>query len=186
MATALLPLAEGFEEIEAITVIDVLRRGGVSVTTAALSQRLVQGAHGIVIEADTLLDTALQKGFDLIVLPGGLPGAHHLRDDARVQNLLQRAAQQGRYTAAICAAPLALASAGLLNGKRATGYPGSIDKLKVPGMTLQNDDVVQDGKVITSRGPATAMSFALYLLQVLKGEDVARQVGAGMLLPGEA
>ncbi len=186
MATALLPLAEGFEEIEAITVIDVLRRGGVSVTTAALAQRLVQGAHGISVEADTLLDTALQKDFDLIVLPGGLPGAHHLRDDARVQSLLQRAAQQGRYTAAICAAPLALASAGLLNGKRATGYPGSIDKLPVAGMTLQSDDVVHDGKVITSRGPATAMQFALYLLQLLKGEEVARQVGQGMLaLPRE-
>ena len=181
MATALIPLAEGFEEIEAITLIDVLRRGGVEVTTAALNQPLVKGAHGVAIQADCLLDSVLQRDFDLIVLPGGLPGAHHLRDDARVQALLQGAARQGRYTAAICAAPLALASAGLLNNKRATGYPGSIDKLDVPGMTLQNDDVVQDGKIITSRGPATAMSFALYLLQLLKGEDVAQQVGAGML-----
>lgn len=181
MATALLPLAEGFEEIEAITLIDVLRRGGVDVTTAALTQRLVKGAHGIAVEADTLLESVLQRDFDLIVLPGGLPGAHHLRDDARVQQLLQRAAQQGRYTAAICAAPLALASAGLLNGKRATGYPGSIDKLNIPGMTLQSDKVVQDGKVITSRGPATAMVFALHLLALLCGDAPAHQVGQGLL-----
>lgn len=182
MATALLPLAEGFEEIEAITLIDVLRRGGVDVTTAALTQRLVKGAHGIAVEADTLLENVLQRDFDLIVLPGGLPGAHHLRDDARVQQLLQRAAQQGRYTAAICAAPLALASAGLLNGKRATGYPGSIDKLNIPGMTLQSDKVVQDGKVITSRGPATAMVFALHLLALLCGDAPAHQAGQGLLV----
>lgn len=145
MATALIPLAEGFEEIEAITLIDVLRRGGVEVTTAALNQPLVKGAHGVAIQADCLLDSVLQRDFDLIVLPGGLPGAHHLRDDARVQALLQGAARQGRYTAAICAAPVALASAGLLDGKRATSYPGCLDVQPAPGMQFDTAAVVQDG-----------------------------------------
>lgn len=182
MATALIPLAEGFEEIEAITLIDVLRRGGVEVTTAALNQPLVKGAHGVAIQADCLLDSVLQRDFDLIVLPGGLPGAHHLRDDARVQALLQGAARQGRYTAAICAAPVALASAGLLDGKRATSYPGCLDVQPAPGMQFDTAAVVQDGQVITSRGPATATAFSLQLVGLLQGAEVAAQVARGMLV----
>ena len=181
MARVLIPLAQGCEEMEAVTLIDLLRRAGIEVVTAGLDQHPVVASRGVRLLPDTTLDQVQDQDFDMMVLPGGLPGSDNLDQDPRIHRLLQRLAASGRYTAAICAAPLALASAGLLNNKRATGYPGSIDKLNVPGMTLQNDDVVQDGKIITSRGPATAMSFALYLLQVLKGEDMAQQVGAGML-----
>ena len=184
MKAVLLPLAEGFEEIEAITLIDVLRRADIKVTTAALKAQNVTGAHGIGLLADRLLDQVRGQHFDLIVLPGGLPGAHHLRDDVRVIHLLQEAVAAGRYVAAICAAPVALAKAGLLQGKRAAAYPGSLDKLDIQGLTLLSDDVVQDGKIITSRGPATAMVFALHLVQLLQGEEVALRVGQGMLVAG--
>jgi 4-methyl-5(b-hydroxyethyl)-thiazole monophosphate biosynthesis len=126
------------------------------------------------------LDAALQLEFDMIVLPGGLPGADHLRDDPRVIDLLKKMAAADRYTAAICAAPRVLAHAGLLDGKRATSFPGALDVAAVPGIDYQEAPVVMDGKVITSRGPGTAMDFALILIETLVGKQQRDAVEASL------
>lgn len=176
MARALVILADGCEEIEAVTALDVLRRGGVDVVGAALAGRWVHGNHGIGIEADTVLDEVLHQDFDLLVLPGGQPGATHLAADARVQKLLQESTSKGCYIAAICAAPEVLAQAGLLQGRKATSFPGAIKHLS--GITYMESAVVWDGKIITSRGPGTALDFALTLLEVLQGAEVRQEVEA--------
>jgi len=113
------------------------------------------------------------------VLPGGMPGASHLKDDVRILELLKKMAAAGKYTAAICAAPMVLAEAGLLKGKQATSYPGFLDGL--PGVTISAAAVVQDGTVLTSRGPGTAMDFALALVEALAGTEQRRQVEAGLV-----
>ena len=127
MASVLVPLAQGCEELEAVTVVDLLRRAGIDVVTAGLDEQPVRASRGMVLLPDMTLEQALQRDYDMIVLPGGLPGADHLRDDARVIDLLREMAAAGKYTAAICAAPRVLARAGLLDGKRATSYPGALD-----------------------------------------------------------
>lgn len=172
----LIPLAEGFEELEAVTLIDLLRRAGLEVTTAALAQRLVTGAHQIPITADQTLDQVYDLDFDLILLPGGGPGSRHLRDDPRVIALLQRQHQQDRWLGAICAAPMALAKAGLLQGRRATSYPGALDPTKPEHGQQTGHAIEQDGKLITSRGPGTALDFGLALIELLCGADQRSQV----------
>jgi len=179
----LMPLAEGFEEIEAVTVIDLLRRAGVEVHTATLARREVTGSHGITLLADIALDAAEPADYDMIVLPGGMPGAEHLKRDARVVGLLQRFAAAGRYTAAICAAPGVLAHAGLLDGRAATSYPGFLSSDSAPGIRLSEDPVVVDGKVVTSRGPGTAVPFALALIGLLAGVAARRAVEERLQLP---
>lgn len=176
MARVLVPLAEGFEETEAVTIIDLLRRADVEVVTAGLDEGAVTGSHGITLVPDTSLDQALGQDYDMAVLPGGMPGADHLEHDERVIGLLRRLADSGRFTAAICAAPKVLAAAGLLDNRRATSFPGFLDPARVPGLRLSEDPVVEDGKVITSRGPGTAMDFALALVARLKGPDTRRAV----------
>lgn len=183
MASVLVPLANGFEEIEAVTVIDLLRRAGIDVTVAALEPGIVHGAHGIDIEADTSLDDALTRDYDMAVLPGGLPGSDNLQQDERVRDLMKKMANSGRFTAAICAAPKVLAASGVLEGRVATSYPGVLENFKVPGMRLSTDPVVQDGKVITSRGPGTAMDFALRLIEQLAGEKKRDQIEASLMRP---
>jgi 4-methyl-5(b-hydroxyethyl)-thiazole monophosphate biosynthesis len=177
--SVIVPLADGFEEIEAVSVIDILRRGGVKVTTAGLHPGVAKGAHGIDIQPDTTLDTALDMKADMVVLPGGMPGAEHLRDDPRVMALLQRVHEQGGYACAICAAPMALGAAGLTAGRTVTSYPGFGDQFS-HGPYVE-DRVVVDGKVITSRGPGTATEFALTLLETLVGPQKAREVADGLL-----
>jgi 4-methyl-5(b-hydroxyethyl)-thiazole monophosphate biosynthesis len=173
----LVPLAEGFEELEAVTVIDLLRRAGIEVVTAGLEPGPVRGSRGTVIVPDASLDQVLDQSFDMIVLPGGLPGADHLEADPRIRHLLQRMAAEGRYTAAICAAPKVLASAGLLDGRRATAYPGVLEALERPAVALRAEEpVVVDGKVVTSRGPGTAMDFALELIERLLGREARERV----------
>lgn len=171
MAKVLIPLAQGCEELEAVTVIDLLRRAGIDVTTAGLDEQPVKASRGTVLIADTTLDKALQDDYDMVVLPGGLPGADHLDKDSRIQDLLKKMANSEKFTAAICAAPKVLASAGLLSGKQATAFPGTLEKLDLPNTTIQEQAVVQDGKVITSRGPGTAMDFALTLIEKLAGKE---------------
>jgi 4-methyl-5(b-hydroxyethyl)-thiazole monophosphate biosynthesis len=183
MATVLVPLATGFEDVEAITVIDLLRRAQIEVVTAGLADGPVRGSRGTVVVPDTTLDQALQRNFDMVVLPGGQPGATNLEQDSRLRVLLQKMARQGHYTAAICAAPKVLAAAGLLDGKHATSFPGSLDARQFPKVRIGNQDVVTDGKVITSRGPGTAMDFALTLIEHLAGREKRNQVEAGLQRP---
>ncbi len=180
MVTVLVPLAQGCEELEAVTVIDLLRRAKIKVVTAGLDDQPVVASRGVTLLPDTSLDAVLNTPFDMVVLPGGLPGADHLRNDPRIQSLLTRMSQQGKYTAAICAAPKALAKAGLLEGKHATSFPGSLSDADLKGVKYEETAVVRDGTVITSRGPGTAMDFALTLIEVLVGTSIRDQVEAGL------
>jgi 4-methyl-5(b-hydroxyethyl)-thiazole monophosphate biosynthesis len=180
MPSVLVPLAPGFEDLEATTIVDLLRRADVDVVTAGLAPGLVLGSRGMRVQPDALLDDVLTHEFDMIALPGGLPGSEHLKNDARIQALLKRMAGTGKWTAAICAAPMALAQVGLLDGRRATSYPGVVDRMRLPGTTYVAEPVVVDGKVVTSRGPGTAMDFALRLIELLVGRDKRDQVEAGL------
>jgi protein deglycase len=180
MARVLVPLAAGCEELEAVTIIDLLRRAGVEVVSAGLEPGIVRASRGTQFVPDTNLDSVLRQDFDMIVLPGGMPGAQHLTDDPRIQALLKKMADEQKYTAAICAAPMALAQAGLLSGKRATCYPGALEKFGLSDIALQNAPIVRDGHVITSRGPGTAMDFALELIEILVGERKRKDVEAGL------
>jgi protein deglycase len=181
MASVLVPLAEGCEELEAITVVDLLRRAGIGVVTASLGKQQVRASRGTVLVADVTLDDAVKQKYDMIVLPGGLPGADYLDQDPRILGLLKEMSETDRYTAAICAAPKVLASAGLLGGKNATSFPGILDA--VDGVNYSDEAVVQDGKLITSRGPGTAMDFALALIENLVGKEKRDEVEAALQRP---
>lgn len=183
MARVLVPLAQGCEELEAVTIIDLLRRAGIEVITAGLDEGPVTCSRGVVLVPDTTLEQVLDQDFDMVVLPGGLPGADHLQADPRIRQLLQRMAEQGRYTAAICAAPKVLASAGLLDGREATSYPGVLESMSLSGTRLLEKPVVADGKVITSRGPGTAMDFALALIEKLAGREAREAVEKPLMRP---
>jgi protein deglycase len=184
MTRALIPLAAGCEELEAVTLIDLLRRAGIEVVVAGLSAGPVTASRGTVLVPDTTLAEVAEQAFDLIVLPGGLPGADHLAADPLLRGLLQRQHAGGGLTAAICAAPKALAAAGLLAGKAATCYPGSLDPTAYPDVRLTGEAVVSDGTVLTSRGPGTAMDFALALIERLAGRPRRDEVEAKLLRPG--
>lgn len=181
MSRVLVPLAQGCEELEAVTIIDVLRRAGVEVTVAGLEQGPVTASRGVVLMPDTTLEAVLDQDFDLVVLPGGLGGAQRLEADQRIAALLRRMSEQGRYVAAICAAPKVLASAGLLKNRQATAYPGILDdQADQAGIRLSSAAVVRDGTFITSRGPGTAMDFALTLVEILGGRDTRDTVEAAL------
>jgi 4-methyl-5(b-hydroxyethyl)-thiazole monophosphate biosynthesis len=179
MKTALILFSEGSEELEAVTVVNILRRGGVAVTLAGLSAGALRGSRGVLLTPDTTLDEALTHSYDMVVLPGGQPGTNYLKADARVLKLVQHMSAQGKYVAAICAAPSVLAAAGLLDGKRATCFPGALDAF--PQVLQQHAAVVEDGKLITSRGPGTAMDFALVLVERLVGKAKRDEVEAGLV-----
>ncbi len=180
MATVLVPLAQGVEELEAVTVIDLLRRAGIEVVTAGLDAGPVKGSRGTVLLPDVALEQALNRDYDMIVLPGGQPGATHLEQDARVVGLIKKMSNEGRYTAAICAAPRVLAGAGVLDGKQATSFPGALDPARWPRIHQENRAVVTDGRIVTSRGPGTAMDFALELIGLLSGKETRDRVEAAL------
>lgn len=183
MKSVLIPLAQGCEELEAVTVIDLLRRAEIKVTTASLDDKPITASRGTVLIADTSLDNALQNDYDVVVLPGGLPGADHLRDDQRIVSLLQKMAAKGKITAAICAAPKVLAKSGLLENKRATAYPGTLETLDLTSTTIESSPVVVDGNVVTSKGPGTAMDFALELIEIISGRDKRESVESALQRP---
>lgn len=182
MVQALVPLAQGCEELEAVTIIDLLVRAKIDVVTASLdANRLICCSRGVVIQAQMELEQALKQSYDLVVLPGGLPGADCLAEDSRVLSLLRRSVEQGHLVAAICAAPKVLKKAGLLDGLDATSYPGVLDQSPAKGMRYSNQAVVDAGSVITSRGPGTAMDFALHLIERLKGVAVRQEVESSLV-----
>lgn len=176
MAKVLVPLATGFEELEAITVIDLLRRAGFDVTSAGLDDQPVRASRGNVVIPDTSIDQVMDQRFDLIVLPGGLPGADNLRDNPQVQILLKQQHARGGDLAAICAAPRALAAAGVLDGKTVTCYPGALDDLPVASFNITSQAVEIADNVVTSRGPGTAMEFALALIERLGGTELRERI----------
>ena len=167
MATVLVPLAQGCEELEAVTIIDVLRRAGVTVVVAGLEAGPVTASRGVVLLPETTLEAVLDQDFDLVVLPGGLGGTERLEADRRIAALLRRMTEQGRYVAAICAAPRVLAKAGLLKDREATAYPGILDAQA--DLKLSSAAILRDGTFITSRGTGTALDFALTLIELLCG-----------------
>lgn len=181
MATVLIPLAEGFEELEAVTLIDLLRRADIEVITASLDGQTVTASRGTRVVADTSVDEVLEQDFDMVVLPGGLPGADHLDADDRIHGILQRAAENDRPIGAICAAPKVLASGGLLDHKKATAYPGVLDPKSLGSTQITDAAVQQDGNILTSRGPGTAMDFALEIIACLAGADKRNEVEAALL-----
>lgn len=176
----LMPLAEGFEEIEAITVIDILRRADIEVVVAGLKTGLVEGAHKILVQPDVSLNEINPGELDGIVLPGGFPGYVNLEKDDRVLSMVRQMDREGKYVAAICCAPSVLVKAGVLQGRRATISPSGI-ALVAACATYSEDRVVMDRKLITSQSPGTAMEFALKLVKVLAGEERMKQVKAQTL-----
>ncbi|MDM8546756.1 DJ-1 family glyoxalase III [Candidatus Venteria ishoeyi] len=179
----LVPLAQGCEELEAVTIIDLLRRAGIKVTTAGLDDKAVKASRGVVLIPDTTLDAVMDTAFDMVVLPGGLPGADFLNADPRIHQLLQAAIANHKTVAAICAAPKVLADAGLLQHKKATSYPGVLNKMGLSDTQYIDVPVVEDGQVITSRGPGTAMDFALTLIERLTDKITRDKVEAGLVRP---
>lgn len=173
-------LAEGFEETEAVTVIDVLRRADVEVHVLGVGQARIVGSHGIVIEADRPLAQA-QGPFDAVILPGGMPGAATLRDSDAVKSFVVAEHARGAVTAAICAAPIALGRFGLLKDKQATCYPGFEQQLT--GAHVEVRPVVVDGNIITSRGVGTALKFSLTLVERLTNAETRATLAERMLVP---
>ena len=174
-------LAEGFEEVEALTVIDYLRRAGVDIKSVSINKSVdVKGAHGVTVKSDITLADADFDACEMIVLPGGLPGTTYLGQCAELVSQIKNFAASGKKTAAICAAPTVFGKAGILVGKKATCYPSLEGELT--GADKVTDKVVTDGNVTTSRGPSTAVYFALELIRILKGEEIKNNVKADILL----
>jgi 4-methyl-5(b-hydroxyethyl)-thiazole monophosphate biosynthesis len=178
----LVPIADGSEEIEAVCLIDILRRAGAEVTVASVGALQITASRGLRIVADCLIDQCQATAFDLIALPGGMPGAERLRDSPALVRILKGQQARGAPYAAICAAPaVVLAPHGLLAHKRATCHPAFSRDLA--GATPVDQRVVVDGNVVTSRGPGTALEFALALVALLFGEDRAAAVAAPLVMP---
>lgn len=174
-------LAEGFEEVEALTVVDVMRRAGIDAKTVSITgSRYVKGTHDIVVEADILYEEADHAKCEMIVLPGGLPGADYLNEhEGLAKHIKCFAEDASKKLAAICAAPQVFGTCGILEGKKATIYPSMEGHLKGGQATDQN--VTVDGNIITGMGPALAMEFALKLVEELKGKEAAEEVADGLL-----
>ncbi|MFN7022086.1 MAG: DJ-1 family glyoxalase III [Phycisphaerales bacterium] len=181
--TALIIIADGTEEIEAITPGDVLQRAGVNITYAAVGTLTPVGGHGVPLRAEMLVEDAGEILFDALVLPGGGKGAEHLAHSATVTEIIRRHWEGGKIVAAICASPaVVLGPLGILNGKHATCYPG-LERRFPPGVLDCGAAVCVDGHLVTSRGPGTAMEFSLRLAELLTGAQNALRVGRAMVVP---
>lgn len=180
MPRVALILADGFEEVEAVAIIDVLRRAGIDTVAAGLHDGHITSARKVKIIPDTLIDTVKADDFDMIVLPGGQPGTDNLNADPRVKELIRSFSQKGKLTGAICAAPIVLGRAGVLQGKHATSFPSCKDDLG--GALYEEKAVVTDGNVMTSRGPGTALSFGLAIVERLINKEKAQKIKEAMLI----
>ena len=178
-------LADGFEEIEALTVVDILRRASVYVDTVSITDEYkVRGSHGINVQTEDLFDEVNFVEFDMIVLPGGMPGTTNLDEHPGVKRVVEDYVTSGKYVAAICAAPSILGSLGILNGRVATCYPGFEKKLF--GAYITTDPVAKDGHVITSRGMGTAIEFASTLIGIIQDPESADKIKASILYSSDA
>jgi len=179
--TVLIPVADGTEELEAVAIIDVLRRAGADVTVASVSgNRQITASRGVVLVADTVIEKCMHREYDLIVLPGGIPGAENLRDSDHLTNLLRKQYEKGWLYAAICASPAVILNHhGLLKDRNATCHPAFVDQL---GSRDQAVPVVVDGNCVTSQGAGTAVEFSLALVERLFGKDQRDEVALGMAL----
>ena len=177
----LVPIADGTEEIEAVCIIDVLRRAGASVTVASVDELQVTASRGVKLVADKLITDCVDETYELVVLPGGMPGAEHLRDSKELETILRNQKQEERLYGAICASPaVVLQHHGLLDQRRATCHPNFVGELK--NTDLVESRVAVDGTCVTSRGPGTALEFALKLVEMLYGEEKAQEVAAPMVM----
>ncbi len=181
MTRVLVPIAEGSEELEAVTMIDLFRRADFDVTVAGLAAGPVRASRDTVLVPDARLEEVADQSFDLIALPGGLPGAKRLGESELLAGVLRRQHDEGRWLAAICAAPQVLARHGLLTGRKATSFPGALDDFA--GIERIDEPVVVDGHILTSRGPGTAMDFALELIERCAGREVSDRVEQGLQRP---
>jgi protein deglycase len=168
----LVPMAEGFEEIEAMTVVDVLRRAGIKVTTAGIPGTIVEGSRNVKVLTDTKLDSVVEKDFDALVLVGGSPGYTNLSKSGKVMKIIGDYHRDGKLVAAICGAPTVLAEAGILTNTKATVYPGLEKYIPKP----RSEKLIQEGNVITSQAPGTAMDFALKIVEYLAGKETMKNV----------
>lgn len=181
MKKAIVFLANGFEEMEALGTVDILRRGGIEVTTVSITaDPVVIGAHNIPVTADRTLDDVVYNDADALILPGGMPGASNLNESETVREVLLQQYREGRIVAAICAAPMVLGKLGLLKDRNATCYPGFESQLI--GAHVTGEAVEVSGNVITGKGPGLVMNFALALVAAIKNDAVAEEVAAGLLL----
>lgn len=179
MKKVVVMIAQGFEEIEAISVVNVLRRANIVCDMCSISKAYVKGAHDILIKTDCCIDDINAKEYDAIVLPGGLPGATNLKDE-RVKLFVKELNEVDKIVAAICAAPETLEEFGVLKGKKCTSYPGFIKDRE--SVTYIENVVVKDGNIITSRGPATSIEFALEIVKALGCEKEATDIREGMMV----
>jgi 4-methyl-5(b-hydroxyethyl)-thiazole monophosphate biosynthesis len=178
MSRVLVPIAEGSEELEAITVVDLLRRGGIDVVIAGPTEDPVVMSRQVVILPDASLDEAMEQEFDMLFLPGGSPGTDNLMKDERILELVKKFSDNGKWLAAICAGPKIYANAGLLDNKRVTSFPGALDIKDRPAVKSTGAPIEVDGKIATSRGPGTAMAFGLKLIELLEGPAKRDEVDA--------
>jgi 4-methyl-5(b-hydroxyethyl)-thiazole monophosphate biosynthesis len=181
MKTAFVHFAEGFEEIEALTIVDVLRRAEIPTSMVSITgKRQVTGAHGIKITADIVFDDVNYDDAAIVILPGGMPGSKNLKEHTGLALVLKNKSDKNEPLAAICAAPMVLGELGILNGKDAVCFPGFESHLK--GATLKTDAVIKSGNIITGRGPGSALNFALEIIKLLKDKTTADKLAQSMLV----
>ena len=180
MKKVLIMLADGFETLEALSVKDICARASVHCDLCGLTSKNITSSHGIKVEADICLEDGSFDDYDAIVIPGGMPGATNLRDNIRVIELVKDYYATGKIVASICAGPIALAKAGILNGRKVTSYPGFEEQLG--NVIYKEEVVVRDENIITSRGPATALEFSYEIIKALGYEEKAEQIKEAMLV----